>query len=162
MINRTNTSRYSIPIMIHLRVCGQEAVSFSMSSALWDVELNMVASHFHYGESCDADDTQGPTSEQYQALSNATKSPICDILLGSIPPSIEIVQALLVNACYSEKGWLLTSMAARMALDLDLPASYAKLSQLVMDQNEERDMEVEGRLMRESRVWFESFVLENM
>jgi hypothetical protein len=53
-------------------------------------------------------------------------------------------------------------MAARMALDLDLPASYAKLSQLVMDQNEERDMEVEGRLMRESRVWFESFVLENM
>jgi hypothetical protein len=31
-----------------------------------------------------------------------------------------------------------------------------------MDQNEERDMEVEGRLMRESRVWFESFVLENM
>jgi hypothetical protein len=49
-----------------------------------------------------------------------------------------------------------------MALDLDLPASYAKLLQAVMDQSEERDMEVEGRLMRESRVWFESFVLENM
>jgi hypothetical protein len=53
-------------------------------------------------------------------------------------------------------------MAARMALDLDLPASYAKLLQAVMDQSEERDMEVEGKLMRESRVWFESFVLENM
>jgi hypothetical protein len=49
-----------------------------------------------------------------------------------------------------------------MALDLDLPASYAKLLQAVMDQSEERDMEVEGKLMRESRVWFESFVLENM
>ena len=124
-------------------------------------EHGKVPSHSRYSESCDADDLQGPTSEQYQALSNATKSPICDVLLGSVPPSVEIVQALLVNACYSEKGWLLTSMAARMALDLDLPASYAKLSQLVMDQNE-RDMEAEGRLMRESRVWFESFVLENM
>jgi len=125
-------------------------------------EHGKVPSHSRYSESCDADELQGRTSEQYQALSNATKSPICDVLLGSVPPSIEIVQALLVNACYSEKGWLLTSMAARMALDLDLPASYAKLSQLVMDQNEERDMEVEGRLMSESRVWFESFVLENM
>jgi hypothetical protein len=162
MINRTNMSHYLILIMIRLRACGQGAVFSSMLSALWGVEPNMVASQFHDDESCHADDLQGPTSEQYQALSNATKSPICDILLGSIPPSIEIVQALLVNACYSEKGWLLTSMATRMALDLDLPASYAKLSQLVMDQNEERDMEAEGRLMRESRVWFESFVLENM
>jgi hypothetical protein len=53
-------------------------------------------------------------------------------------------------------------MAARMALDLDLPGSYARLSQLVMDQLEDRDLEVEGRLMRECRVWFEAFVLENM
>jgi hypothetical protein len=42
MINRTNTSHYSIPIMIRLRACGQGAVSFSMSYAPWDVEPNMV------------------------------------------------------------------------------------------------------------------------
>jgi hypothetical protein len=51
MINRINTSHYLTPTTIHSRACGQEAVSFSMLSALWDVELNMVASHFHYGES---------------------------------------------------------------------------------------------------------------
>ena len=54
-------------------------------------------------------------------------------------------------------------MAAKMALDLDLPGSYKRLLQVVMQQDGEgRNMEVEGRWMRESRVWFESFVLENM
>ena len=57
-------------------------------------------------------------------------------------------------------------MAARMALDLDLPSSYAKLSALSFDSGDdggrERDKIEEGRLMRESRVWFGTFILENM
>ncbi len=58
---------------------------------------------------------------------------------------------------------MLTSMAARMALDLDLPRSYTKLSALSFDSGgEERDRLEEERLMRESRVWFETFIMENM
>lgn len=50
-----------------------------------------------------------------------------------------------------------------MALDLDLPGSYAKLSSLSFDSGgEERDRLEEARLMRESRVWFETFIMENM
>ncbi len=108
----------------------------------------------------------GPGSDQYQALSNVTKSPICDVILGTAPKTIETIQALLINAGYSEKGWLLTSMAARMALDLDLPGSYAKLSTLSFDLGDddrrERDKMEEEQLMRESRVWFGTFILENM
>ncbi|KUJ08937.1 uncharacterized protein LY89DRAFT_690509 [Mollisia scopiformis] len=104
---------------------------------------------------------QGPGSEQYQLLSNATKGPLCDVILGAVPKSIETVQALVVHASYSEKGWLLTSMAVRMALDLDLPTSYTKLSDLVL-QGEDHDREDESRLMRETRVWFGTFVLEHI
>ncbi|KAE9362899.1 hypothetical protein N431DRAFT_424290 [Stipitochalara longipes BDJ] len=105
----------------------------------------------------------GPGSEQFQSLSNATKGPICDVILGTVPKSIETIQALLINAGYSEKGWLLTSMAARMALDLDLPGSYTKLSALSFDSGgDERDKLEEERLMRESRVWFGTFILENI
>jgi len=63
-------------------------------------------------------------SPKYQILANATKSPICDVLIGTVHASTETIQALLINACYSEKGWMFTSMATRMALDLDLPKAY--------------------------------------
>ncbi|CZR53510.1 uncharacterized protein PAC_03389 [Phialocephala subalpina] len=103
----------------------------------------------------------GPGSEQYQLLSNATKGPLCEVILGAIPKSLETVQALIVHASYSEKGWLLTSMAVRMSLDLNLPGSYTKLSDLVLN-GENHDREEEARLMRETRVWFETFVLEHI
>lgn len=51
-------------------------------------------------------------------------------------------------------------MAVRMALDLDLPGSYSKLSALSLAG--EGDNEEEEKLMRESRVWFGTFILENM
>lgn len=94
-------------------------------------------------------------------LSNVTKGPLCDVILGAVPKSLETIQALVVHASYSEKGWLLTSMAVRMALDIDLPFSYTRLSDLVL-QGEDRDREEEFRLMRDTRVWFGTFVLEHM
>ncbi|KIM93968.1 hypothetical protein OIDMADRAFT_207874 [Oidiodendron maius Zn] len=111
---------------------------------------------------CRAD--QGPGSDQYQFLSNTIKSPICAVLLGTVPKSIETVQALLINAGYSEKGWLLTSVAVRMALDLDLPGSYAKLIELSLgsEGGGETDKVEEVKLMRESRIWFGTFILENI
>lgn len=116
------------------------------------------------GHSSTQTDSQGPGSDKCQSLSNMTKSRICDVLLGTAPASVETVQALLINAGYSEKGWLLTSMAVRMALDLDLPGSYAKLSGLSLGNEGEWGTEKveEERLMRESRVWFGSFIMENM
>jgi hypothetical protein len=127
------------------------------------VELNAVSISF-CSHGLTLTDSQGPGSDQYQSLSNTTKSPICDVLLGTVPKSIETVQALLINAGYSEKGWLLTSMAVRIALDLDLPGSYAKLSGLSLgsEGGGERDKVEEERLMRESRVWFGTFILDNM
>jgi hypothetical protein len=109
----------------------------------------------------------GPISSQYQALSNAAKSPICDVILGTVPASVETVQALLVNACYTEKGWLLTSMATRMALDLNLPNAAADLSTRVLSGASGRE-EVDGEreedeeLFRRARVWFGTFVLEHI
>ncbi|KAH9208281.1 hypothetical protein DL95DRAFT_395391 [Leptodontidium sp. 2 PMI_412] len=103
----------------------------------------------------------GPGSNQYQILSNATKSPICEVMLGTVPKTIETIQALLINACYSEKGWLLTSMASRIALDLDLPSAFNKLSSLIL-QAGTTDREEETRLMRKARVWFGTFVLEHI
>lgn len=102
----------------------------------------------------------GPGSEQFLALSNATKSPICEVLMGTVPRSIETIQALLVNACYSEKGWLLTSMATRMALELDLPGSYSKLCTHILEDG--ADGYDSNALMRETRVWFGTFVLEHI
>lgn len=52
-------------------------------------------------------------------------------------------------------------MAVRMSLDLDLPASYMKLSDLVLNADN-HDTEEEARLMRETRVWFGTFVVEHM
>ena len=110
----------------------------------------------------------GPASSQYQALSNATKSPICDVILGTVPASVETIQALLVNACYSEKGWLLTSMATRMALDLNLPKAVADLSARALSGRQDRSEEKvnsdweEEQLFGKARIWFGAFVLEHI
>ena len=107
----------------------------------------------------------GPVSTQFQALSNATKSPICDVILGTISASIETIQALLVNAAYYEKGWILTSMAVRMALDLELPKAYSELcSSILLGDGgpNERMGGTEAQMFRNARVWFGTFILEHM
>jgi hypothetical protein len=111
-----------------------------------------------------ADNPPGPVSPQFQALSNATKSPICDVILGTIPASMETIQALLVNACYYEKGWILTSMAVRMALDLELPKAYSELcSSILLGDGGTNEMgERELNMFRSARLWFGTFILEHM
>ena len=85
--------------------------------------------------------------------------------MGNIPASTETIQALLVNASYSEKGWLLTSLATRMALDLDLPKAYHDLTMSALSSHQDStnvDTETVDRRFREARVWFGTFVLEHM
>lgn len=113
--------------------------------------------------------TPGPNTPPTHPLLNTTKTPLCAVILGTAPRTIETVQALLIDACYSEKGWLLTSMALKLALELDLPESYRKLSSLILGADQTRNDEDGGarqkeeeRLMRETRVWFGVWVLEHM
>lgn len=68
--------------------------------------------------------TNGTSSQVYQLLNKDSKSRVCEVLVGSLAPSLESIQALLIVASYSEKGWMLTSVATRMALQLDLPGAY--------------------------------------
>ena len=127
------------------------------------VELNMVSSLLLNSRSHTKFQT-GPTSPQYQNLSNATKGPICSVMIGTIPPSIEAIQALLVDACYSEKGWLLTSLALKMSLEIGLSDAYSQLCAKILESDDSRRQDAEecAELFRKARVWFGVFVLEHM
>jgi len=57
---------------------------------------------------------------------------------------------------------MFTSMATRMALDLDLPEAYNDITAAILASSVPADVEHEGRLFRKARVWFGTFVLEHM
>jgi len=57
---------------------------------------------------------------------------------------------------------MFTSMATRMALDLDLPEAYNDITAAILASSVPLDVEHEGRLFRKARVWFGTFVLEHM
>ena len=85
-------------------------------------------------------------------------------MLGTTPPSVEVIQALLVDACYSEKGWLLTSLALKMCLELGLADAYSQLCARVLESDDggRTDGPDGPELFRKARVWFGAFVVENM
>jgi len=80
-------------------------------------------------------------------------------MLGTTASSLEVIQALLIDACYSEKGWLMTSLALRMALEIGLPDAYTELCARTLDRDQCMD---DAILFRKARVWFGVFVVENM
>jgi hypothetical protein len=85
-------------------------------------------------------------------------------MIGTTPPSIEVIQALLVDACYSEKGWLLTSLALKMSLEIGLSDAYSQLCARILESDDRRRQDAEelAELFRKARVWFGVFVLEHM
>jgi hypothetical protein len=68
--------------------------------------------------------TNGLSSQAYQLLNKDSKSRVCEVLVGSLAPSPKSIQAPLIVASYSEKGLMLTSIATRMAMQLDLSGAY--------------------------------------
>jgi hypothetical protein len=56
---------------------------------------------------------------------------------------------------------MFTSMATRMALDLDLPKAYNDLTAIILSSGTP-DIDREASLFRKTRVWFGVFVLEHM
>lgn len=90
------------------------------------------------------------------------------------PRSIETIQALLVVASYSEKGFLLTSLAMRMALNLGLPKLYKQLMEQALDADSPSDIKASDSaaenednsdrllLFRSVRIFLGTFVLDHM
>jgi len=78
---------------------------------------------------------------------------------------VEAIQALLIHACYAEDGWLLVSLAIRLAIKLNLPDSLEDLLKIVTrrkSHNLQNITEQEQDLFRATRVWCAVFNLEQM
>ncbi|TKA81780.1 hypothetical protein B0A49_00652 [Cryomyces minteri] len=117
--------------------------------------------------------TTGPASQIYQLLNKELQKRICTIVVSSTEASLESIQALLVTACYSDKGWLLTSIATRMAVQLNLHGEYDEAVRLTASkdslnsQNQgfkeaNTDPESIRDCFRKARTWLGLFVLENI
>ena len=117
--------------------------------------------------------TSGPSSQIYQLLNKDSKSRVCEVLVDSLVPSLESIQALLIVASYSEKGWMLTSIATRMALQLDLPGAYEEAVRFAAGMGsriphswapnaEVNNPEFTSTLFRKARTWLGLFVLEHI
>jgi hypothetical protein len=117
--------------------------------------------------------TTGPSSQVYQLLNKDSKTRVCEVLVGSVAASLESIQSLLIVASYSEKGWMLTSIATRMAMQLDLPGAYEEAIKFAsaMGSSDSRgwasnaevaDSEVVNARFRKARTWLGLFVLEHI
>jgi hypothetical protein len=117
--------------------------------------------------------TTGPSSQVYQLLNKDSKTRVCEVLVGSVAASLESIQSLLIVASYSEKGCMLTSIATRMAMQLDLPGAYEEAIKFAsaMGSSDSRgwasnaevaDSEVVNARFRKARTWLGLFVLEHI
>lgn len=109
----------------------------------------------------------GPSSQAFQMLQSILRERVCDLMQTdpiSSPDGLEVVQALLVLASYSDKGWLLNSIALRHATALNLPSYMGLLLDAVMREKATRTIDVDGtgRLFRMARTWCGLFNLEQM
>ena len=89
------------------------------------------------------------------------------VVLGHESQTLETVQALLLIACYSTERSLLLSFATKVALDLDLPDAFERLTRhmLPLGMNEQDQCtapEDSADLTRRARTWFGLLVLENI
>lgn len=75
--------------------------------------------------------------------------------------SIEMIQSLLIRACYSSERALLISMAIRMALELGLPEAYNNLASQIIFNIEHVDESLECDLHK-TRTWLSILVLRLM
>lgn len=111
----------------------------------------------------------GPGSQSYQRLQALLRDHLSNFLLQPTSPvskSIETVQALLVMASYSDNGWLNTSIALGLALELELPEAVEQLMARTIGASIERYAkgvdEEEKRLFRLTRTWYGVLNLDHM
>lgn len=107
------------------------------------------------------------SSQLPHALNFELKKILNLVVLSQEGHSLETVQALLVTACYSPERSLLLSFATRLALDLELPEAFERLTRKLMSfesgsQEVSMSQDELAVLMRQSRTWFGLLVLENI
>lgn len=89
-------------------------------------------------------------------------------MISPLEMNLESIQALLILACYSDKRWLFTSLALRMALELRLPDSIEQLTALLLQRrlnpsNTTLEAAFADRdLLRSARTWCCIYILDQI
>lgn len=83
------------------------------------------------------------------------------VVMAGEKQSLEIIQGLLVIACYSSDRSLILSFATRLAIDIGLADAFEEMTSSLTTTPPISD-DRSAHLIRCSRVWFELLVLENM
>jgi hypothetical protein len=107
----------------------------------------------------------GSSSKQYQRLYRSTRQHNSDLVLSQAPCSIEMVQAMIVLAFYSESGTVLGDVAIRAAIEMDLPGKVtALMSACVSRRGTSHNDEELHDLMTYAcaRIWYGLFVLDQI
>ena len=113
---------------------------------------------------------EGPSSGNYQKLQSTLRERTANFILNhplDNSESLESIQALIVIASYLQHGWLLSSLALRLATELSLPTAVDTLLTNVSTRNRMTGDQLmvnddEKKLFREARIWWGAFNLEHM
>lgn len=100
-------------------------------------------------------------SQLPHVLNFELKKLLNQVVMAQTKQSLEVVQALLVIACYSSERSLVLSFATRLALDVGMVNAFEELTASLMSTDAACNVD-RAHLIRCSRTWFELLVLENM
>lgn len=101
----------------------------------------------------------GADSQQWRLLNFQLKRMLNCSLSVTNNASLETVQALLVQACYSAERSLLVATATRLAVDIGLPDAYDDLTSQLSLPNSGRLEDSTSSLMRQTRAWLHLLIL---
>lgn len=99
---------------------------------------------------------KGADSHSWHQLNFHIKRVLNAVLSISSAISVEIIQALLVRACYASERSLLITLATRLAIDLGLPEAYDDISARCVSRtrdSEPEPTEDDVSLLRKTRTW---------
>ncbi|OCL09622.1 hypothetical protein AOQ84DRAFT_403939 [Glonium stellatum] len=111
---------------------------------------------------------EGPSSSNYQMLQTLIREHLASVVLVSNPSfhgSLEAIQALTIIASYSENGWILASLALRLALQTNMLTAVDNLMTKIAERNRRENLVIgdeERRLFRMARIWYGAFNLEHI
>lgn len=104
----------------------------------------------------------GTESHQWRLLNFQLKRMLNHALTSTTNVTLETVQALIVQACYSSERSLLVATATRIAVDIGLPDSYDDLLTQLATNTIVPKSEHLSTLMRQSRTWLHLLVLGHL
>ncbi|KAF4119507.1 hypothetical protein GMORB2_4637 [Geosmithia morbida] len=80
---------------------------------------------------------------------------LLNAVIGTSDRSLEVIQALLVRACYVSERSLLVTLAARLAIEAGLPEAYDEMSTsyLPLSSGSGSNLADEENMLRKTRTW---------